>query len=363
MPADVVVGLQWGSEGKGKVAAALAEHYHAAVRVGAPNAGHSVYVDGKCYKMRQIPCAWTNPKCRLYVGAAGLINPDVLKEEFEMFDDPARIQGRFFIDRNAGLVLEEDIRRETQTGLFQAIGSTTEGIGSALARKVLRQGAKTARDYPDLERYVTNVMRELYTLLDTGHCVQFEGTQGFGLCLNHTPEYPFATSRDVLAASILSDSGVAPKWLRHVFGVLRTYPIRVFGNSGPMLAPEITWEEVAKRSGYAELNERTTVTKRVRRVSEFSWGLVDDAVRANGPTGIFITFIDYFDHRLRGAKTMLELSTCQAAMDFVIKVERMLQVPVLGISTGPLTDDMIWTRAGESVLEELKTSSMLARTV
>jgi len=355
MPADIIVGLQLGSEGKGKVAAALADKYQAAVRVGAPNAGHSVIKDGVTYKMRQIPCAWVNPDCKLYVGAGGLINPDVLEEEFKMFSDPDQIKRRFFIDGNAGLVLDEDIEAETAIKMFEGIGSTTEGIGAAQARKVMRKNVRIAKQLPALERFISpeRVALMINKHLEDKENVMFEGTQGFGLCLNHAYEYPFCTSRDILASSILSDAGVSPRTVRHVFGVLRTYPIRVFGNSGPMGATELTWEEVAKRSGYPELNERTTVTKRVRRVSEFNLEMVKEACVMNGVTAIFINFADYLDCNLRGKKSLAEVADHKALADFVAMVESSTNVGVAGISTGPETDEMIWTPFGMQILTDL----------
>lgn len=365
MPSDIIVGLNFGSEGKGKVAAALAPFYQAAVRVGAPNAGHSVIKDGVTYKMRQIPCAWVNPECTLYTGAAGLINPEVLEEEFKMFKDPDQIKMRYFIDENAGLVLEQDIEAETAIKMFEGIGSTTEGIGAALARKVMRKNVRLARELPALERYIApqRVAHMIAGHLANGENVMFEGTQGFGLCLNHAYEYPFCTSRDILSASMLSDAGVSPRTVRHVFGVLRTYPIRVFGNSGPMGAPELTWEEVAKRSGYPELNERTTVTKRVRRVSEFNLDMVKDACVMNGTTALFLMFADYIDVNLRGKKSLAEVASHEDLANWVNMLQDETGVLVAGISTGPETDEMIWTRYGESIKEEIsKINQPIGRT-
>lgn len=355
MSADLIVGLQYGSEGKGKVAAALAPYYKAAVRVGAPNAGHSVILDGTVYKMRQIPCAWVNPETKLFVGAGGLINPEVLEKELAMLPDAEQVKARFYIDRNAGTVLEQDIDVETRMNLNAHNGSTVEGIGAAQARKVLRKDGLLAKELPALERFITHTSRDVTALLEAGQNVMFEGTQGYGLCLNHG-NYPYTTSRDILAASILSDAGISPLWTRWVFGVIRTYPIRVAGNSGPMGEGirELTWEEVAIRAGYESLIERTTVTNKVRRVSEFDWNIVSEAIRANGVNGLFIMFIDYCDAKLRGAKTELELIKSEPAMRFIQQVEETYNIPVMGVSTGPGTDEMIWTSAGQSMLEGLK---------
>ena len=159
------------------------------------------------------------------------------------------------------------------------------------------------------------------------------------LSLNHGT-YPFVTSRDVLASSMLSDAGIGPTAVREVLGVMRTYPIRVAGNSGPMWAPELQWSDVAKSAGYEHLEERTTVTNRVRRVSELSWEALFDAVMLNRPTGIFITFADYINAADRKVRDWNALS--QKTKDYIENVERQLNVPVYGIGTGDKPEDFCW---------------------
>lgn len=334
---DILVGLQFGSEGKGKIVSCIADSYQGAVRVGAPNAGHSIEYQGKIYKMQTIPCAWTNPNCKLFIGAGGMINIDILKRELQMI--PVNVYNRLMIDINTTIVSHEDAEREISDKLYESIGSTTEGIGEAQSKKVLRRSNKhIAMNIEGLQQYLGSVSKELNDMIDKGDKILIEGTQGFGLSLNHG-YYPYVTSRDVLASSMLSDCGLAPSVVNNVIGVMRTYPIRVHGNSGPMGAEELTWTDVAIESGYSQLEERTTVTNRVRRVSRINWDMLQASVRANRCNAIAITFMDYLDHNDRGCVHFEMLS--QKGRNFVYEVEKRLQVKVKMLSTGPNVQDTI----------------------
>lgn len=338
---DVIVGLQFGSEGKGKIAAILAGwvgRYDAAVRVGAPNAGHTIIHQGNTYKMRSIPCAWVNQTIKLYIGAGGLINLDVLFKELKMLE-MWPIANRLRIDINAGIVTQDDIKAEEEAKMYEGIGSTCEGIGEAMARKIYRRAGVIAKDVSELLPYLTNVSDELNALIDNGSRIMVEGTQGFGLSLNHG-YYPYVTSRDVLAASMLSECGISPHSVHKVIGVMRTYPIRVHGNSGPMGADELTWADVAQESGYESLEERTTVTKRVRRVSRINWDLLQAAVKANRPDEIALMFADYINAEDRGVNEWSKLSHKTQA--FVCKTEEMLNTPITMVSTGPEATETVY---------------------
>lgn len=337
---DVLVGLQFGSEGKGAVVSRIAQNYKGSVRVGAPNAGHSIEYKGQIYKMRTIPCAWINPDCKLFIGAGGMIDPELLMHEMQLI--PVPVAGRLMVDVNTTIVTHADADKEREAKMYEGIGSTTEGVGEAQARKVLRRSSQSpiALNLVELQAFLVNVGQKLHEMVEKDEAILIEGTQGFGLSLNHG-YYPYVTSRDVLAASMLSDSGLAPHIVRDVIGVMRTYPIRVHGNSGPMGARELDWAEVAERSGYglALEPERTTVTKRIRRVSEMNWDMLQAAVRANGCTKLAITFLDYIDSTDRSKNRWGDLSDKSKA--FVREVESRLHVPVKWVSTGPNVADSI----------------------
>lgn len=343
---DAIIGGQWGSEGKGKIASALSRYYEAAVRTGAPNAGHTVRIGGNSYVMRSIPCAWTNPDCQLFVGPGGLINAEVIAEELARL--PHGILARLMFDRNAVIVTHADIEDEEKNNMNAKVGSTAEGVGVAQARKVLRRDCRTLsqmqNDLPSfMSGRIGDVAAHLNHIYDQGGAIMLEGTQGFGLSLNHN-EYPFVTSRDILSASLFSDAGLAPATHRYTWMVMRTYPIRVAGNSGPMgNAKELTWAEISERCGAPDgaIVEKTTVTKRVRRVSEIDWDFMKRSVALNRPTGIFLTFADYIDYSAHGCKSYSELPG--KIWDFAEQVERTLGVPVVGLSTGPDESEMIYT--------------------
>lgn len=360
MSADIYVGLQYGSEGKGKVCAALAQRYAGSVRTGAPNAGHTVIHEGKAYKMRSVPCGWVEPTQRLFIGAGGLINPEVLAKELAALPDD--VVDRLRIDFNAGVINEMDIKAEEHARFNDFNGSTSEGVGMAQARKVLRKEGTIAGHDKHLQRFIGDVSREVNNMLNKGLDVQLEGTQGFGLSLNHG-QYPYVTSRDIIASSLLADAGISPRLCGKIIGVMRTYPIRVAGNSGPMGAQETDWVTVAQRCGAPDgaIQERTTVTNRIRRVSELDWDLLRRAVLINRPTGVIITFADYLDWNLHSltheqyfvtAMRNLAMTRAQDALEnFVEMTERALNVPVLGLSTGPESKHMIWTRTGQQLFD------------
>lgn len=352
---DSIVGGQWGSCGKGKIASALAKYYSAAVRTGAPNAGHTVKIGEDKWVMRSVPCAWTNRSCKLYVGPSGLINVDVLADELSKL--PAGVSSRLLFDRNAVIVTHADIEDEERNNMNAKNGSTAEGVGPAQARKVLRRDCQTIGQLNTLPGFmhgkITDVAMELNNIIDGGGAVMLEGTQGFGLSMNHG-DYPFTTSRDVLSSSLFSDAGLAPATHRYTWMVMRTYPIRVAGNSGPMgTGRELTWPEISARCGAPDgaIVEKTTVTKRVRRVSEIDWSFMKRSVALNRPTGIFLTFADYIDwaaHEVKSAEFLPD-----KVEEFVNLVERTLGVPVVGISTGADQDDMVWMPILREIAPEL----------
>lgn len=326
---DCLIGGQYGSEGKGVIAGYIADEYDVAVRVGAPNAGHTLVLGDKKWKLQQLPIAGlVNPDCALVIGPAGLINMEVLKREMELMPD---IQNRLFIDRNAGILEDCHRQAEEDKKMFEGIGSTCEGVGEAMQAKIRRDGKfRTAKDMPELQDYIINVPKWLNSLGEDKR-VMIEGTQGFSLSMNHGP-YPFCTSRDILASSLLSDVGISPKNCDKIIMVIRTYPIRVAGNSGPMYS-EMTWEEVTKEAGYPTLlQEKTTVTKRIRRVGRFDIEQVVEACMLNRPTELAITFADYIDYGNKGVNQWDKLTA--SAQAFVNMVEDQTGVPVTMVKTG-----------------------------
>lgn len=334
MPLTVVVGGQYGSEGKGKLVSYLActaRSHVSVVRCGGSNAGHTAQGFGRTYLLRQLPSGVVANHCRLYLAAGMLIDPQVLFREIAHWHISPR---RLRIDRNAAVITEEDIIREKQLGLRERLGSTLSGTGSATARKVLRdEKLRLASDVPELSEFIGDVSRELNEALDRGDKVIVEGTQGFGLSLHHSDSFPFVTSRDTTAAAFLSEVGLSPRLVTDLFMVLRSYPIRVGGYSGPM-RDETTWDYVAAAAGHPkELVEYTTVTGILRRVGEFDWALADRAVQINRPTALTLHGVDYIDYKDYGKRAWQDLGP--RTKTFVHILEKRLGVPVAYVFTGP----------------------------
>jgi adenylosuccinate synthase len=357
MPVTIVVGGQYGSEGKGKVCAhlALTDTIDVMVRCGGPNSGHTVEMDGRRYELRQVPAGFVSPATRLLLAPGALIDPRVFLKEVELCQlQPARIG----IDINAGIIESTDAEVERSEDLRARLGSTGVGVGAAVSRRVLRNANfRLASDVPELKPFLTRVSQEASTAVRAGRSLVIEGTQGFGLSLYHTELWPFCTSRDTTAHSFLGEVGLGVRDFEVIMAV-RTYPIRVGGNSGP-LPGETTWEEIRRRSGYPHsVDEYTTTTKRLRRVAEFSWDVVERAVAANSPTQIALHGADYLDYSNKFAKSFAELTG--KAKDFIASLTRRTGVPVMLIGTGQAQDEVIDLRRGATVLPKAQTAVRVA---
>ena len=332
---DVVVGGQYGSESKGRVAAELVRQRAAqfpstrvlSVRVGGPNAGHVAIADnGKTYAMRQIPVGFVDPQAVLVIAAGSEVDPEVLMSEVELLErDGFDIRSRLFVDPQATLLELVHKNREKLDGLNARTGSTAKGIGAARADRIWRK-ARLVKDAPEMLPGV-NQLRVLSPTLNAP--VVLEGTQGYGLGL-HAGHYPQCTSVDTRAIDFLSQAGLNP-WdalNTQVHVVVRPHPIRVAGNSGP-IENETTWEELGLEP------ELTTVTRKTRRVGQFDLKAVDTAVRANGPTAvkIHLAMADTLEPNLAG-ETRLQSEDQLGNAASLVKTLRGL-APVVALGTGP----------------------------
>lgn len=335
MTLTVIVGGQYGSEGKGKMASYLAKTAGRgvySVRSGGSNAGHTAYRDDTPHRLRQLPSGAVVPHTPLRIAAGAVVDLPVLRREVH---DLAIDLRRLMIDRNAVVMEDADSAAETLQGLRERVGSTLSGTGVATTRKIMRaEGLHLAQHEPSLRHVVGRVSEDLNWALDRGEHVVIEGTQGFGLSLHHSEHYPFVTSRDTTAAAFLSDVGLSPLLVTDVILVLRTFPIRVAGNSGP-LNEETTWQQIAAYSSAnpITLGEYTTVTQQLRRVGMFDWDLAGRAIRANRPTVIALHGADYLDRADYGVSDWSDLST--RSTEFVRRIEAAFDVPVGYVFTGP----------------------------
>lgn len=333
---DVLVGAQFGSEGKGNICAHIANDYGVLMRVGGPNAGHKV-ADPE-YTYVQLPSGTlSNPGAKILVGAGATLS---LKQVLKEIADLKLTGDRLSIDPQAIIIEESDVKQEE--GSLEVIGSTKKGVGVATARKVMGRdsqehwGSKVrlARDIPDLKDYVRCTKTELEKAYGSGVKVLLEGTQGTDLSIHHG-SYPHVTSRETTASGCLADAGIAPTRVRRVIMVMRSYPIRVGGESGPMMK-QIDFATVAERSGLAvELIGKTevgTISGKVRRMGEFDWEQVRRAAVLNGATDIALTFADYIDGRNKSAGEFGQLT--KETIDFVEEVEQ-----VTGVKVSLITKD------------------------
>jgi adenylosuccinate synthase len=328
------MGGQYGSEGKGKFSAYLASEFGFSIRTGGPNAGHTIENKGRFLQVRMLPCAFINPNCKLAIGAGGVIDVSVLGNEIDEF----RIaKDRLTIDPLAVIIQDGYFDREIE--LKNRIGSTGKGVGVAVAEKVLRsRGVLLARDIVDLSPFIGDVAGIACEKIIRKEKILLEGTQGFWLSLHHG-EYPYVTSRDITAGSLCGEAGIGPKFVEEIILVIRTYPIRVAGNSGPLLN-ELSWSDVTIESHSPHaIIEHTTVTKNVRRVGRFNIDHVKRATKVNSATQIALSFVDYLDYENFGVSSYAKLTT--KAKYFIESLERETGVPVTLLSTGPKTEDTI----------------------
>lgn len=290
MAVHTVVGGQFGSEAKGHVAHQLVRLAETqgngvvCVRVGGPNAGHTVVHNGESIALRTIPVGAVTPGCVLVIAPGSEIDIDVLISEYQRltalgFD----IKSRLYIDENATIIEAHHLVREVNSDINARVGSTAKGIGAARADRIMREAA-TARDFAlELSLYGTvcdtaDLMR--YFASSDHISTIIEGTQGYGLGL-HTRYYPQTTSGDCRSVDLLAQAGIDPNFgTIHSWVVFRTHPIRVAGNSGP-LNNETTWEALQAQNPNIP-TERTTVTKKVRRVGAWDSDLARRAFHANG---------------------------------------------------------------------------------
>ena len=331
---DVLVGGQYGSEGKGQIAAYLAGEYDLLVRVGGPNAGHKVYEEPKPYAHHLLPSGTRKSEAQLLLGPGAVIG---LRQLLREIADCGVEASRLCVDGNAMIISEDD--REGEKGLVSGIGSTGQGVGAATARRIMERGDSTAlaRDVPELRPYIGSAVEVLEDAFVAGKRVMLEGTQGTGLSLYHG-DYPYVTSRDTTVSGCLAESGIAPGRVRRVIMVCRTYPIRVGspenGTSGPL--HDLAWVEIARRSGLdvkkLQEAERTTTTNRPRRIGEFEWKLLRRAALLNGATDIALTFTDYISRDNRKAQRFEQLTP--ETISFIQEVERVAGAPVSVVSTG-----------------------------
>jgi adenylosuccinate synthase len=339
MPVTVVVGGQFGSEGKGKIALEIVRRQTVAavIRVGGTNSGHTaVAKDGKPHALRQLPAAAVDRSVKVILPPGSYIDIEIFRDEVNRLGlSPSQVA----VSPMARIITGKHKAWERKADLTRTIGSTQSGTGAAVMSMIARDApgfphSVQAEEFPPLHGYLKDTGSELRRLLDAGERVLIEGTQGFGLSALQGGYWPKATSRDTSAAGFLAEAGLSPLDVDDVTLVLRCHPIRVAGDSGP-LAGETSWEQIAIEAGIAtEISELTTVTRKVRRVGRFDPDIVRRAIQANRPTRVVLNHLDYVDPQVRDG------SLTRKAAAFIEKIEVNIDrhVDWLGIGPGEVMD-------------------------
>ena len=299
--ASIIVDGQFGSTGKGLIAASLAlkpeNECQIATTNASANAGHTSIIGSRKFITFHLPTFAVVQQCVAYLNAGAIINPKLLFKEMEEVGFPRNL---LRIHPRAAVITDEDVAAEASSDSAQTkLASTRKGVGTALANKILRR-SKLAGETPELAEFIEVI--DLHTCLNWGDRIVVEIPQGFSLGINSGFSYPYCTSRDVTVMQGLADACIHPVYLGQTMMSLRTYPIRVgniieggvqLGTSGPCYPDqeEITFESIGQPE------ELTTVTKRIRRIFSFSTTQYRDACEVNRPDLVFLNFCNYLKDR------------------------------------------------------------------
>jgi len=332
----VVIGTQWGDEGKGKIVDWLAESAYGVVRFqGGHNAGHTLWVNGKKTILRLIPSGIMHPSVTCYIGNGVVLSPEaLLKEIVELEAAGLDVRSRLKISEACPLILPYhvalDQAREARRGDAK-IGTTGRGIGPAYEDKVARRALRVqdlfdpigfrskVEEVLDLHNFVltqylgaqavsvqevvdqamalapaiapmvADVSSALFEAQQAGHPLLFEGAQGALLDVDHGT-YPYVTSSNCLAGAAAAGAGVGPQTLNYVLGITKAYATRV--GAGPF--PTELLDDVGARLASVG-QEFGSVTGRPRRCGWFDGAALKRSVRLNGISGLCITKLDVLD--------------------------------------------------------------------
>jgi len=311
----VIIGAQWGDEGKGKIVDYLAEKAEYVVRYsGGPNAGHTIVVDGKQYALHQVPSGILYANKNVYLGAGMVIDPEALFNELQMLkDNGINWEGRVFISDRAHLILPKyrTMDKERDAARPRPIGTTGRGIGIAYGEKANRDGLRladldweekmseyTGEDKAYLDKYKDRLLSmrvdltaEMWKLRNAN--ILFEGAQGAMLDID-SGTYPYVSSGPSCAAGAAVGSGIGPHDLDKILGVFKAYETRV-GN-GPMPS-EFNDTSEGELCQYVRDTGREygVTTGRARRCGYLDLVALRYACRVNSLDGLVLTHLDIYD--------------------------------------------------------------------
>jgi adenylosuccinate synthase len=332
MPAIVIVGAQWGDEGKGKATDLLGDRVDYVVRYqGGNNAGHTVVIGEESYALHLLPSGVLSDNATAVIGNGVVINPEVLIAEIDGLIERGVWRDRLLISADAHLIMPHHVALDKVTERYLGsarIGTTGRGIGPAYGDKVSRVGIRvqdlfdpgilakklelalreknqiltklynrrgidaeaTVQEYlryaERLERYVADTGLVLNTALDEGQVVLLEGAQATLLDVDHGT-YPFVTSSSPTAGGACSGSGIGPTRITRVLGILKAYTTRVGSGPFPTELHDAQGEWLRKTGG-----EFGVTTGRPRRCGWLDVLIARYATRVNGLTDYFITKLD-----------------------------------------------------------------------
>jgi adenylosuccinate synthase len=332
----VVIGTQWGDEGKGKIVDWLTDHAQGVVRFqGGHNAGHTLVIGGRQTVLHLIPSGILRPDVACYIGNGVVISPHALLDEVDMLENAGvDVRGRLRISEACPLILpchiSLDNARETAKGL-EKIGTTGRGIGPAYEDKVARRAVRLqdlfhrdrfASKLGEMLDYHNFVLKNYFqapvvdfqqTMDDTlaladrikpmmadvpqllfeanraGHNLLFEGAQGTLLDIDHGT-YPFVTSSNCIAGAATTGSGVGPQMLHYVLGITKAYSTRVGSGPFPTELDNDVGRHLARRG-----NEFGATTGRPRRCGWFDAAALKRSIQINGVSGLCVTKLDVMD--------------------------------------------------------------------
>jgi adenylosuccinate synthase len=332
----IVVGAQWGDEGKGKIVDVLSENFSIVARyAGGHNAGHTVIIDGKRFVLQLVPCGVLRQGCRSVIGNGVVLDPIAfLKEVSALREAGVQVDGNLFVSNRAHVILPYhrmiELASENAPGRVK-IGTTSRGIGPAYEDKAGRRGLRVTDllDLGLLKKHIENACREknmiahalfnsepldadkmydeyanvsrqlapfvcdtavlLNRAIADGYSVMFEGAQGTMLDIDHGT-YPFVTSSSATSGGAVIGSGVAPTAIDAVIGVTKAYCTRVGEGPFPTELFDTVGEQIRRRG-----NEFGAVTGRPRRCGWLDLPLLRYSGMINGTSWLVVTKLDVLD--------------------------------------------------------------------
>ncbi|MCI5052499.1 MAG: adenylosuccinate synthetase [Simkaniaceae bacterium] len=289
MTVKMIVGLQWGDEGKGKIIDVLSSAATHIVRgQGGHNAGHTVIVSGEEFHFHLIPSGILYEHTRCYLGAGVVIDPNHLRKEIAQLEERGiPIKDRLFISPYSHVITQEHIDRDERENAH--LGTTKRGIGPCYTDRAARTGMRffdyLQKHEDPLSSYLAPVEQMLDDAYDAGEEILIEGAQGALLDL-YFGTYPYVTSSNTIAAGVCLGSGLPPLALDQVIGVIKAYQTRV--GAGPFPTEEAF-------ATPTEIREVGVSTGRDRRIGWFDAPLARFAIRRNGVNSLALTKLDILD--------------------------------------------------------------------